>query len=67
LLNHIGDPGTLKAYNDELLIFYKGRKVSRKSEDRLAKGNGLRVLDSQEEEDRVHLPHAPKIESFRVS
>ena len=67
-LNSLGDPESRLAYNQKLLAYFNDHKqsLSQQSRKRLKK-NPLRILDSKENEDKVIVANAPKLQdSFNV-
>ena len=62
-LNSLGDPESRLAYNQKLLAYFNDHKqsLSQQSRKRLKK-NPLRILDSKENEDKVIVANAPKLQ-----
>ena len=62
-LNSLGDPESRLAYNQKLLAYFNDHKhsLSQQSRKRLKK-NPLRILDSKEDEDKVIVANAPKLQ-----
>jgi len=62
-LNSLGDPESRLAYNQKLLAYFNDHKQSLSQQSRIRlKKNPLRILDSKENEDKVIVANAPKLQ-----